>query len=518
MGFVVLGVVAAVLYNVTRPETKTPTRYVATTQIELPVRVSAREARNIVNAAPADMPASLLNGQTVLALSEPVTSQALKDAGLEPGTPGISFQAALGEGGTSIALSVQTKDPAIGSKVLATYADAFLNARRAVSANAITNQQRDITGTLDSYRRRLGEVEDELHARLGDGPLPTVTVSRDTTTGAASEVSPSDPSLNNLPLDTQQLIYERSELQSSIQNLLAEGADLAVGGNHPQAYASIIESGSPRLIKGKETSTLPMTAGLILGGIILGLLAAIIADRLDHTIRTAKSAARVFQSPVLSTIAPARRGSAFTVLNDPQSDRSEAFRALAATCVATDRLPRAIMVTSPTGDAYEEVAANFAAALAGLGLRVALVATTPDQKWLLKPFKEPAAGATDLPELLSLAHAGRLNGQMQNRLPVAEDAPNLMAVPPGEDASTLPFDGLPPLLDALVRAGFDVAVIAGPALLDSADGTIVAWATRSVLWAVQAGNLNEKDAALAAARIGLAGVEPFGVALIGEES
>ena len=46
----------------------------------------------------------------------------------------------------------------------------------------------------------------------------------------------------------------------------------------------------------------------------------------------------------------------------------------------------------------------------------------------------------------------------------------------------------------------------------------VAWATRSVLWAVQAGNLNEKDAALAAARIGLAGVEPFGVALIGEES
>ncbi len=108
---------------------------------------------------------------------------------------------------------------------------------------------------------------------------------------------------------------------------------------------------------------------------------------------------------------------------------------------------------------------------------------------------------------------------MQNRLPVAEQTPNLVAVPPGADGSaTLPFDGLPPLLDALVRAGFDVAVIAGPALLDSADGTIVAWATRSVRWAVQAGNLNEKDAALAAARITLAGVEPFGVALIGEES
>jgi hypothetical protein len=177
------------------------------------------------------------------------------------------------------------------------------------------------------------------------------------------------------------------------------------------------------------------------------------------------------------------------------------------------------MVTTPTGDIHEEVAANFAAALAGLGLRVALVTTSPDQQWLLTPFNAPAAGATDLPEMLALAHAGRLNGQLQSRLPVSSAIPTLVAIPPGDDREmALPFDGLPPLLDALVRSGIDVAVIAGPALLDSADGTIVAWATRSVLWAVQAGELKEKDAALAAARVDLAGVEPFGVALVGEET
>ena len=42
-----------------------------------------------------------------------------------------------------------------------------------------------------------------------------------------------------------------------------------------------------------------------------------------------------------------------------------------------------IVVTSPTGKTQDVVAANFAAALAGLGMRVALVATDPRQSWFL---------------------------------------------------------------------------------------------------------------------------------------
>jgi non-specific protein-tyrosine kinase len=270
----------------------------------------------------------------------------------------------------------------------------------------------------------------------------------------------------------------------------------------------------------KKSSPIVPVAVILLGGLVLGLLGAIVADRLDHTIRNAKVAAKAFRAPVLCTIPAARRGNgALTVLREPGSARSEAFRALAATSVATDRLPRAIMVSTPQGDVHEDVAANFAAALAALGLRVALVATSPDQGWIMTPFVDPPKGSTNLPELLQLAHAGRLNGQVQEHLPVTELSPNLVAIPPGnQEGLTLPFDGLPPLLDSLVRAGIDVAVIAGPALLENADATIVAWATRAVLWAVQSGGVTEQDAALAAARLELAGVEAFGVALVGEES
>ena len=39
------------------------------------------------------------------------------------------------------------------------------------------------------------------------------------------------------------------------------------------------------------------------------------------------------------------------------------------------------MVSTPKGTVHDTVAANFAAALAALGVRVALIGTVPRQKW-----------------------------------------------------------------------------------------------------------------------------------------
>ncbi len=158
------------------------------------------------------------------------------------------------------------------------------------------------------------------------------------------------------------------------------------------------------------------------------------------------------------------------------------------------------MVSTPHGDAHEEVAANYAAALSRFGLKVALIATSPDQAWYadrFQPSSAPAvgsAGGTDVapahhgstfPELLAAAHAGTLNGQLRDGLSTDERAPNLVVVPPSDEAPVqLPVDGLPPLLLALSDAGIDIVVVSGPALLEDADATIVAWATRCVLWAI----------------------------------
>ena len=57
-------------------------------------------------------------------------------------------------------------------------------------------------------------------------------------------------------------------------------------------------------------------------------------------------------------------------------------------------------------------------------------------------------------------------------------------------------------------------MIAGPALLEDPNATIMAWSTRHVLWALEMGQVDKNDAHLAADRLELAGVTPFGIALV----
>jgi tyrosine-protein kinase len=251
-------------------------------------------------------------------------------------------------------------------------------------------------------------------------------------------------------------------------------------------------------------------------GLALGLGLAVLVDRRDQTIRSVKVASATLSAPLLSTIpAPRRARLEYAVLERPDSRRSAAFRKLAATCIATDRLPRAIMVSTPEGDTYDDVAANFAAALASLGLQVALVATSPRQSWYLERFTVPVE-IGDFGELLEDAHDGRFNGWARRRLAWTDLTPNLVVVPPApESALTVPLDGLPPFLEALESSGIDITVIAGPSLLEDANATIVAWETRCVLWAVQVGAVNRRAAAEAAARLELASVDPFGVVMVG---
>ena len=140
------------------------------------------------------------------------------------------------------------------------------------------------------------------------------------------------------------------------------------------------------------------------------------------------------------------------------------------------------MVSTPTGDAHAQVAANFAAALSRLGLKVALMAMSVDQDWYLEAFtpERRQHGAPRAARPGAQRHARRPAGA--TTLPVTEFAPNLVVVPPADEPMMhLPIDGLPALLQELSDGGVDVTVIAGPPLLEEADATIVAWATRNVL-------------------------------------
>jgi hypothetical protein len=307
------------------------------------------------------------------------------------------------------------------------------------------------------------------------------------------------------------LANERVQLLSTLAKLGAEAAQNRISNITVGSVATVISQTPAFRVSHTRATTLPALGGLF-GGLLFALGAALLVDRADRTIRDPEEAALTFSAPVLSII-PAD-GEDFAVIGEPNSLAAEAYRGLAAMAIATDRLPKAIMVSTPTGDAHAQVAANFAAALSRLGLKVALMATSADQGWYLDAFSSPN-GMMRLPELLDRAQSGTLAAGLPQTLPATERAPNLVVVPPADEPMLhLPIDGLPALLQALSDGGVDVTVISGPPLLEEADATIVAWATRNVLWAIIPGEVTRAEARAAAARMELAGVTPFGVVMV----
>jgi Mrp family chromosome partitioning ATPase len=314
----------------------------------------------------------------------------------------------------------------------------------------------------------------------------------------------------NTPLDTVLLAYERRTLIDRIAATRQAYADSSTQSIVPQDFASIVERDAPlQIIPALPSPLIPIVVAAALG-ILLAIGIPVLMDFLDHSIRDPRTAGNALSARVLSTIPPTSP-STLAALARPGSARDAAYRALAATSVSTDELPRAIVVTSPVGDMQDSVAANFAAALAGLGLRVALIATEARQAWFLGADRAP--NAATLPDLLALARSGSLNGQISDAL-VPTQLANLAVLAPGATEADDLLDGLPALLEALARSGIDVTVIAAPALLEDPAATILAWSTRSVLWVIEAGEVTEPEAREAASRLALAGATPFGVAMV----
>jgi Mrp family chromosome partitioning ATPase len=523
IGMVLLAALVAGLYVFLRRETRSPDTYGAAANVQIPARPSAdRNAPQPESEAPPEMPSKLLRGQDSLARSGPVREQALTNAGIPSNDTSVVFGAALNDTRDTMTLTVTSNTAETANSVIKGYVDAFIEARRAVSADEIQSAQQGTREQLQALQSRRSALESQLRQRLPLLPPVVIANQQSQTGGAAStrqqrqqQVVPEIPS--GADSDTTLMLFERNALANRMVELQLAYADALVNSNVPNAYAEVLDQGTASLIPGETQSPIVPIGIIMLFGLALGLAGAVLIDRRDHTIRSVRAASSTLSAPLLSTIPPPRRGKPeYAVLERPDSTRSAAFRTLAATCVATDRLPQAIMVSTPEGDTHDYVAANFAAALAQLGLQVALVATSPRQSWYLESFTVPVEGGSDLSELLEQAQEGRFNGEATRHLAWTDLTSNLVVVPPSPEGSlTVPLDSLPPFLDSLERSGIDVTVIAGPPLLEDASATLVAWETRSVLWAVQVGIVTRRAASEAAARLELANVKPFGVVMVG---
>jgi hypothetical protein len=493
---------------------------------------------------PAGVPIVLLYGQLQMALEAQSAALGVEagappspDVGAAPSSD-VVLRSVLNEDRDIVTLGVDAPDAPRANAVLQSWVQAYSDARLEAGLHEMEGVRDAQLAAIVVLDKHLSEVL----AQLGPFPLPPMVPAGDAV-----------PIPEGTPPEVELLLYDRNSLLNQIVSRQIDYAARNTQTFIPDDYASVVVQRPAIPISTPPPSP---TGPLVLIGIV-GLLAAVAApillDRFDTSLSDAGRTASALRARVLATI-PAIPRSEQRGLVPRGSALDGAFRVLAATSISTDRLPKSILVTAPKGSIQNVVAANFAAALARLGITAVLIGTVAGDDWDLgpgRPGDEPVGardageaaepgptageseeGATDaprpesaggppsapashptFPQLLDDAHQGRLVDGVRARL-ATTSVPNLYVVPPGGEDAPLPLDGLPPLLDALARDGVDITVIAGPALLENSNATIIAWATRSVLWAVELGRLQGRDAQLAADRLELAGVEPFGVAVV----
>jgi Mrp family chromosome partitioning ATPase len=507
MGVVVLVALGLGLFLFVRDQTRDPERWQASVQILVP-------ARDDQGNLPEGVPPMLLQGQEAAALGS--SDAAMNQAGLGEEDPDdFTFDFAANERGDIYTLTVTAPTEKQAEELARGYGQAYLGTRRQAVVGGSRAESLGSQAALTRLQERLGEVEAELSridpellASLPDRAPPINEGQADGTANADEEGAAIELP-GSTPIETTLLVYERQDLLRQIETARRNYAKSTTNTLVPQSYATVVERVVPEDVT-PEAPTPLIPIGIALGvAVLLAFGVPVLLDRVDHSIRDSHAAGNALSAPVLSTIPPPASPANLDTLARPESARGHAFRTLATASVATDQLPPAIVVTAPIGTMQDSVAANFAAALADLGLRVALVPTHHRQAW----YADAPEGALTLPDFLALAYTGRLNGEVPHQLqPTPVD--NLRILPHADIESDALIDGLPPLLRAFADGGVDVTVIAAPSILEDPSATILAWSTRSVLWVVETGQVTQQQASEAAAKLELAGASPFGVAVV----
>ena len=171
---------------------------------------------------------------------------------------------------------------------------------------------------------------------------------------------------------------------ASIANAIAAELDVVarslspLGANgKPTVQATLV---SPAVVPSSPTTpkkTRNLLAGLV-GGLFLGLVAALGRDRLDSRLRSADEIAELTMAPVLGQIWNDRslRKHPLVMRDMPRGPQAESYRTLRTNVqfVGVDTRPLAFVVTSALpGEGKSTTAANLAIALAELELRVLLI-------------------------------------------------------------------------------------------------------------------------------------------------
>jgi polysaccharide biosynthesis transport protein len=243
-----------------------------------------------------------------------------------------------------------TAEPAGGADVISIHAESGSADQAATIANAYADayvavrlqqtEEAALAGTAE-IQKRISELQAQIDA-------------------AASQPATRDP-----------LVQQQSALRQQLDRLQVLRA---VGAGSAKVVTSAATPTSP-------VSPRPGRAGLVAGlvALALGILVALLLERMDDSLRTKDQLQRAAGVPVIASIPTAASATtgrpAVVSLSTPRSPAAEAYRTLRT---ALQFLPlegvTTIQVTSPTsGDGKTTTLANLGVAMARAGQQVALV-------------------------------------------------------------------------------------------------------------------------------------------------
>lgn len=299
-------------------------------------------------------------------------------------------------------------------------------------------------------------------------------------------------------VDTNRALYDA---------LLQRFKEVGVAGGIDTAPVSIVDNAGPPVSPYKPNLILNIIVGLV-GGFLLGLLAAIILEYLNDTIKTREDVRQKLRLACLGAI-PLRsgKGSFIEDLADPSSAISEAYSTVAASLrFSTESgIPKTILLTSARpSEGKSSSAVALAQIFARRGMPVLLIDCD-----LRKPAFQSPSDHAGLTKLLTnddpiAAYVSPTRFENLSLLPAGQVPPN-----PADLLSTSRFSAI--LREA--SAQFDLVIIDAPPMLGLADSALIASISKYVIFVVESGKTRTSLAREAVRNLKASGAHVIGATL-----
>lgn len=244
--------------------------------------------------------------------------------------------------------------------------------------------------------------------------------------------------------------------------------------------------------------SIPLVLGVgLLLGLLAGVGAALLREKLDASVKTADELGRADLAVLAEVSRDRRRGAAAIVRDDPLGARSEAYRQLRTNLqfVSVGAVPKIIVVTSAMpGEGKSSVAGNLALSLSRAGGRVCLIDGDLRRPSIAQYFGLVGdAGLSTL--IVGRASVDDVLQPVDSSLYAITSG----AIPPNP-TELLGTPAYTRLLSEL-RERFDTVILDAPPVLPAADAAVLAAAADGVIFVVQAGRTGREQVERALARL-----------------